>query len=39
MDRMLAALVPAITMLLAIVVAVVILAVLIPIYDLANVIG
>jgi len=39
MDRMLAALVPAITMLLALVVAVVILAVLIPIYDLANVIG
>ena len=36
MDRMLAALVPAITMLLAIVVAVVILAVLIPIYDLTN---
>jgi len=39
MDRMLAALVPAITMLLALVVAAVILAVLIPIYDLANVIG
>ncbi|MBP6798958.1 MAG: type II secretion system F family protein [Luteimonas sp.] len=39
MDRMLAALVPVITMLLALVVSVVILAVLIPIYDLANVIG
>ncbi|WP_202839827.1 type II secretion system protein XpsF [Luteimonas saliphila] len=39
LDRMLAALVPAITMLLALVVMVVILAVLVPIYDLTNVIG
>lgn len=39
LDRMLAALVPVITMLLAGVVMVVILAVLIPIYDLTNVIG
>ena len=39
LDRMLAALVPAVTMLLALVVMVVILAVLIPIYDLTNVIG
>jgi len=39
LDRMLAALVPLITMLLAGVVMVVILAVLIPIYDLTNVIG
>jgi general secretion pathway protein F len=39
LDRMLAALVPVITMLLAAVVMVVILAVLIPIYDLTNVIG
>ena len=38
-DRMLAALVPAITMLLALVVMVVILAVLVPIYDLTSVIG
>jgi general secretion pathway protein F len=39
LDRMLAALVPVITMLLAGVVMVVILAVLIPIYDLTNVIA
>ncbi|HLT44724.1 MAG TPA: type II secretion system F family protein [Luteimonas sp.] len=39
MDRMLAALVPAITLVLALVVMVVILAVLVPIYDLTNVIG
>ncbi len=39
LDRMLAALVPAITLLLAVVVMVVILAVLVPIYDLTNVIG
>jgi general secretion pathway protein F len=39
LDRMLAAMVPVITMLLAGVVMVVILAVLIPIYDLTNVIG
>jgi general secretion pathway protein F len=39
MDRMLAALVPAVTLLLAGVVGVVILAVLTPIYDLTNVIG
>ncbi|HRO28413.1 MAG TPA: type II secretion system F family protein [Luteimonas sp.] len=39
LDRLLAALVPAITMLLALVVMVVILAVLVPIYDLSNVIG
>lgn len=39
LDRMLAALVPAVTLLLASVVGVVILAVLTPIYDLTNVIG
>lgn len=39
LDRMLAALVPTITMALATIVMVVILAVLIPIYDLTNVIG
>ncbi|MCA1714253.1 MAG: type II secretion system F family protein [Gammaproteobacteria bacterium] len=39
LDRVLAALVPVITMLLAGVVMVVILAVLVPIYDLTNVIG
>ena len=39
LDRMLAALVPAITVLLTLVVMVVILAVLTPIYDLTNVIG
>ncbi|WP_149195447.1 type II secretion system protein XpsF [Luteimonas suaedae] len=39
LDRMLAALVPVITLLLAGIVMVVILAVLIPIYDLTNVIG
>ena len=39
LDRMLAALVPAITLVLALVVMVVILAVLVPIYDLTNVIG
>ena len=39
LDRVLAALVPVITMLLAAVVMVVILAVLVPIYDLTNVIG
>ncbi|MEN1929151.1 type II secretion system F family protein [Luteimonas sp. MJ250] len=39
LDRMLAALVPVITLLLAVVVMVVILAVLVPIYDLTNVIG
>ncbi len=39
MDRMLAALVPAVTLILAAVVMVVILAVLVPIYDLTNVIG
>jgi len=39
MDRMLAALVPAVTLLLAGIVGIVILAVLTPIYDLTNVIG
>lgn len=39
LDRLLAALVPAVTMLLAVVVMVVILAVLVPIYDLTNVMG
>jgi len=39
LDRMLAALVPVVTMLLAGVVMVVILAVLTPIYDLTNAIG
>ena len=39
LDRMLAALVPVITLLLAVVVMVVILAVLVPIYDLTNAIG
>ena len=39
LDRMLAALVPVVTMLLALVVMVVILAVLTPIYDLTNAIG
>ncbi len=39
LDRLLAALVPAITMLLALIVMVVILAVLVPIYDLTSVIG
>ena len=39
LDRMLAALVPVVTMALALVVGVVILAVLTPIYDLTNVIG
>src|SRR5690554_1793202 len=39
LDRMIAALVPVITLLLAVVVMVVILAVLVPIYDLTNVIG
>lgn len=39
LDRMLAALVPVITMVLAGVVAIVILAVLMPIYDLTNAIG
>lgn len=39
MDRLLAALVPAITLLLAAVVGVVILSVLVPIYDLTNVVG
>lgn len=39
LDRMLAALVPAITLVLAVVVMVVILAVLVPIYDLTSVIG
>jgi len=39
LDRMLAALVPAVTLLLAGVVGVVILAVLAPIYDLTNVVG
>ena len=39
MDRMLAALVPAITMVLALVVMAVILAVLVPVYDLTSVIG
>jgi general secretion pathway protein F len=39
MDRMLAALVPVVTLLLALVVGVVILAVLSPIYDLTNVVG
>ena len=39
LDRMLAALVPAVTMLLALVVMVVILAVLVPVYDLTSVIG
>jgi general secretion pathway protein F len=39
MDRMLAALVPAITLVLAAVVAVVIIAVLVPLYDLAGAIN
>ena len=39
LDRMLAALVPVVTLVLAGVVMVVILAVLVPIYDLTNVIG
>src|SRR5688572_18560558 len=39
LDRMLAALVPVVTMLLALVVMIVILAVLTPIYDLTNAIG
>lgn len=39
LDRMLAALVPAVTVVLAIVVGAVVLAVLTPIYDLANVVG
>ncbi len=39
MDRLLAALVPAVTLVLALVVGIVILAVLSPIYDLTNVIG
>ena len=39
LDRMLAALVPVITMALALIVMVVILAVLVPIYDLTNVMG
>ncbi|MGY0560253.1 MULTISPECIES: type II secretion system protein XpsF [unclassified Luteimonas] len=39
LDRMLAALVPVVTLLLAGIVGVVILAVLVPIYDLTNVIG
>ncbi|MEO5962744.1 MAG: type II secretion system F family protein, partial [Thermomonas sp.] len=39
MDRMLAALVPAVTLVLALVVGIVILAVLSPIYDLTSVIG
>ncbi len=39
MDRLLAALVPAVTLLLAVVVGVVILSVLAPIYDLTNVVG
>ena len=39
LDRMLAALVPVVTMLLAGVVMIVILAVLTPIYDLTSVIG
>jgi general secretion pathway protein F len=39
LDRMIAALVPAVTMVLALVVMVVILAVLVPIYDLTSVIG
>lgn len=39
LDRMLAALVPVVTLLLAGIVMVVILAVLVPIYDLTNVIG
>ena len=39
LDRMLAALVPVVTLVLAMVVGVVILAVLTPIYDLTNVIG
>ena len=39
MDRLLAALVPVVTLVLAVVVGVVILAVLSPIYDLTNVVG
>jgi general secretion pathway protein F len=39
LDRMLAALVPTVTMVLAVVVGVVILAVLSPIYDLTSVVG
>jgi general secretion pathway protein F len=39
MERLLAALVPAVTLVLALVVGIVILAVLSPIYDLTNVIG
>jgi general secretion pathway protein F len=39
MDRLLAALVPVVTLVLAAVVGVVILSVLAPIYDLTNVVG
>ncbi|MET0814983.1 MAG: type II secretion system protein GspF, partial [Pseudoxanthomonas sp.] len=39
MDRMLAALVPVITLVLAAVVGLVIIAVLVPLYDLTNSIG
>jgi len=39
MDRLLAALVPAVTLVLALVVGLVILAVLSPIYDLTSVVG
>ena len=39
LDRMLAALVPAVTLVLATVVGIVILAVLSPIYDLTSVVG
>ena len=39
LDRMLAALVPAVTLVLATIVGIVILAVLSPIYDLTSVIG
>ena len=39
LDRLLAALVPVVTLVLAVVVGVVILAVLSPIYDLTNVVG
>ncbi len=38
-DRLLAALVPAITLVMAMIIAVVILSVLVPLYDLTNSIG
>ena len=39
LDRLMAALVPALTILMTVVVAVIILSVLLPIYDLTNAIG